>query len=30
MVTFFDWLGVAAAVVGGAVLVAYFLWPAED
>jgi hypothetical protein len=30
IVAFLGWLGVAAAVVGAGVLVAYLFWPGED
>jgi hypothetical protein len=30
VVGFLGWLGVAAAVVGGIVLLVYFCWPGED
>ena len=30
MVAFLGWLGVAAAVVGGVVLLVYLIWPGED
>jgi hypothetical protein len=30
VVSFWSWLGVAAAVVGGAVLAIYFFWPGDE
>jgi hypothetical protein len=30
MISFLSWLGVAAAVFGGAVVALYLFWPGED
>jgi hypothetical protein len=30
VVSFLSWLGVAAAIVGGAVVAVYLLWPSDE